>query len=281
MASEQAPTEAAETLETTTTQTTEAKTLFGSNAGIIDPKVNVTLINEAIDACLKFTEKQQESKHRVLFGEQSTIQLLFSLQKTVHTKQPGILLPLAHSIIGDGEICIFVGEPAKDAKERIKSAKIPNVAKVIGLQKLRTNYNQVDEREKLAKSYDLFLCDKRIFTFMPGRLGKPFFKRRKFPIPVSLSKSVFVDRIVSARDSTIVRANGGTSISINVGYSNMEKQQIADNVVTVIQNLVKNHIQGKWKNVLAIHLKTLDSPAFPIYTHLPVVLQSKEGTKQN
>lgn len=60
---------------------------------------------------------------------------------------------------------------------------------MIGLTKLRKNYKTFETKRKLVSSYDLFLTDDRIVTFMPALLGKAFYEKKRNPIPISLTKS--------------------------------------------------------------------------------------------
>jgi len=53
-------------------------------------------------------------------------------------------------------------------------------SQIIGLTKLRNNYNTFEARRALASSYDLFVADSRVCGFLPALLGKAFYKQRKY-----------------------------------------------------------------------------------------------------
>lgn len=55
---------------------------------------------------------------------------------------------------------------------------------------MRKNYKSFEAKRKLAASYDLFVTDDRIVTFMPSLLGKAFYEKKRNPIPISLSKNI-------------------------------------------------------------------------------------------
>ena len=50
---------------------------------------------------------------------------------------------------------------------------------IVPIKALRTDYSQPQDKRTLAKAYDLFLCDKRVISLLPGLLGKSFYSRKK------------------------------------------------------------------------------------------------------
>ena len=60
------------------------------------------------------------------------------------------------------------------------------VNEVIALRQLKVEYKQYESKLSLVKRYDIFLADSRIIRMLPKFLGKPFYARKKFPIPVDL-----------------------------------------------------------------------------------------------
>ena len=60
------------------------------------------------------------------------------------------------------------------------------VNEVIALRQLKVEYKQYESKLSLVKRYDIFLADSRIIRLLPKFLGKPFYARKKFPIPVDL-----------------------------------------------------------------------------------------------
>ena len=87
-----------------------------------------------------------------------------------------------------------------------KSAGHAGVAKVIGISKLKANYHSYEEKRRLAASYDLFAADARIIPILPKLLGKSFFKKKKQPIPVDLTKGDWGAQIRRATDATCALA---------------------------------------------------------------------------
>lgn len=63
---------------------------------------------------------------------------------------------------------------------------IPQIAQVIGFDKLKRNYKQYKDRRTLLKQYDGFLADMRIYKMLPECLGKEFYDKKKFPCPIKI-----------------------------------------------------------------------------------------------
>ena len=67
-------------------------------------------------------------------------------------------------------------------------------------------------------------------------------------------------------------------MSCRAARTSMTPGQCVDNVLTVVSKLVE-HIPKKWSNVQALHLKTSDSAALPIYQRAPA-MQIQIGAQQ-
>jgi hypothetical protein len=55
-----------------------------------------------------------------------------------------------------------------------------DINQVISLTKLRKNYNTYEAKRALAASYDMFVADEKIYSFLPALLGKAFYKLKKY-----------------------------------------------------------------------------------------------------
>jgi len=82
--------------------------------------------------------------------------------------------------------CLFVKDPQRAFKDQIQDLDLPQIAKVIGVDKLRRKYKQFKDRKTLAKQYDGFLADIRVYKMLPECLGKEFYDKKKFPCPIKL-----------------------------------------------------------------------------------------------
>ncbi|KAK9825035.1 hypothetical protein WJX74_002654 [Apatococcus lobatus] len=246
----------------------------GSTPGL-DPEQ----VRKAATALLKFVGSQREESKELLQDDE-VFQLLISLSHTPQSKKSSkpVALPVPHSLYDyDGaEICLLVkdrkGEGHKEAKARVRQAEIGKIAKVVGLSKLRTKYESFEAKRQLCAQYDLFLADDRILPFLPKLLGKSFFKKKKQPIPLDLTRADWGAQVKRACSCTYLFRSPGSCLNIRVARSNFSERQCSENIIAVLQQ-VTAHIPKKWDNVQAVFLKTADSVALPLYQVLPEAVQ--------
>lgn len=163
-------------------------------------------------------------------------------------------------------VCIdntFAGEGHKESKAKVKAEKIPGIAKVIGLSKLKTKYESHEAKRQLCNSYDLFLADDRIIPSLPKLIGKSFFKKKKQPIPVQLTGKDWAGQVRKACGATYLFLTG-SSMTIRVAKASQSEQECAENIIAAI-NHVADKVPGKKKGIKSLYLKSLDSVALPIY----------------
>ena len=60
-------------------------------------------------------------------------------------------------------------------KDQLASLKVPALAKIIGVDKLKRNFKQFKDKRTLLKDYDVFLSDLRVYKMLPEILGKEFY----------------------------------------------------------------------------------------------------------
>jgi ribosome biogenesis protein UTP30 len=71
------------------------------------------------------------------------------------------------------------------------------ISTVMPLRELKVEYKAFETKTALCHKFDLFLADDRIIKFIPQFLGKPFYKRKKFPVAVSCFSFLFHVSILS------------------------------------------------------------------------------------
>lgn len=181
--------------------------------------------------------------------------------------------PIPHPIYTfDGaEVCLFVkdapGGVAKAAKAKAvdqKLASAASVSRVLALSKLRQKFEPHEAKRKLAGAYDLFLADARILRSLPKVLGKSFFKSKKQPIPVDLSRKDWAGPVKDAVSATYLFKGGGSCVNIKVGRTSQSAKEIADNVEAVLSGALP-HVTKAWAGVASLLLKLAASAALPVY----------------
>lgn len=146
-------------------------------------------------------------------------------------------------------------------------------------------------------SYDLFLADDRIITYLPKILGKTFYNSTlKRPVPVALQPSKtrdekkknaalpstkprkddadltsiisppkFAQEIERTLKMTMVHLTPSATTAVRVGLSSLTPEQLAENIQAVTEAMVERFIPKKWNGVKAIHIKGPNSVALPIW----------------
>lgn len=122
-------------------------------------------------------------------------------------------------------------------------------------------------QRKLCDSFDLFLCDERISKFMPKLLGKNFYKKRKFPVNVTLTggNQVVTKSLKKALESVHGLVSGqGSSTSVTIGHTGMTSQQISENISAVVSHMI-TVIPGGWPNISGLYVTTTKTTSIPLY----------------
>ena len=237
--------------------------------------MDVEQVRSAVRALATHLEKVANDKpaSKLFEDDAETYMALISLKQTPKEAKSARLtqVPLPHPLLDleSAELCLIVkdhdGEGQKAAKQRVAEMEKCGVAKVLGISKLKANYKAHEQKRKLCDSYDLFLADDRILPILPKLLGKNFFKKKKQPVAVNLTKKDWVSQVKLAATSTYLNIQGGTCVNIKVGKSTMDVDDIVENAVVAI-NGAANKIPRKWGNIQSIYIKTTDSVALPVYT---------------
>ncbi|KAK1292860.1 hypothetical protein QJS10_CPB17g01837 [Acorus calamus] len=239
-------------------------------------------VGRAVDALLKWNRSRLKNQKAQLFEHDDLLNLVITLKKIpTKARTNPFRVPLPHPVHpfdGSDEICLIVDDrPRKktgggvsdppSAKRKIEADGIP-VSKVLKLSKLRTDYKPFEARRKLCDSYDLFLADRRIVHLLPRLLGKAFFKKKKIPVPVDLSRKDWMERIKHCCVSALLYLRTGTCCSLKIGRTSQSREEIVENVIAAAEGAVPL-VPKKWGNVRSLHLKMRESLALPIYQTVP------------
>ncbi|KAF6239424.1 hypothetical protein HO173_002686 [Letharia columbiana] len=209
-----------------------------------------------------------------------------------------VLLPHSLHTSSNTSICLISPEPQRQFKDAIAHPSFPTtlskrITKVISIKKLEAKYRSFESRRQLRDSYDLFLADDRIVTYLAKFLGKTFYNTTaKRPIPVSLEASKPKERKNAALPSTKVRKepsdtksiaappllakeierslstaqinlSPSTTTAVRVGLASFTPEQLAANIEAVMASLAGKLVG--WKNVRAVHVKGPNTMALPIW----------------
>jgi ribosome biogenesis protein UTP30 len=192
------------------------------------------LVEKAVDALLKYNEKQSGNSDKLaLLGDDRAVQVQFTLQRSPGNRSPKpmrILIPHPLYKLADAstkenaealeepEICLIVKEESKAWVQEMIN-RFPDhmgcVKKVLGLQSLRKKHAQYEQRRELLAKYNIFMADDRILPMLSKALGKDFFKAKKLPIPITLTrKEALPFAIQKALSATFMTIPEGTCITV-------------------------------------------------------------------
>lgn len=195
-------------------------------------------------------------------------------------------------------ICLITPEPQRQFKDAIAHPSFPitlskRITKIISIKKLEAKFRSFESKRQLRDSYDLFLADDRIVTYMAKVLGKTFYNTTaKRPIPISLEASKPKGRKNAALPSTKPRKepsetksiaappllakeiertlstaqinlSPSTTTAVRVGLATFTPEQLAANIEAVMESLAGKLVG--WRNVRAVHVKGPNTMALPIW----------------
>lgn len=209
-----------------------------------------------------------------------------------------VALPHSLNISPNTSICLISPEPQRLFKDAIAHPSFPKalsqrINKVISVDKLEKKYHSFESKRQLYDSYDLFLADDRIITYLAKILGKTFYKKtQKRPIPVHLeaskpkarknaalpstkpqkeasrptniaSPSLLAKEIERTLSTAQVHLTPSVTTAVKVGLASFTPEQVAANVEAVVASLTDKLIA--WRNVKSIHVKGSETMALPIW----------------
>ena len=215
-----------------------------------------------------------------------------------HLKPRKVFLPHSLNTSSALSICLITPEPQRSFKDAIAHTAFPTslsqrITKIISVQKLEKKYHSFESKRQLRDSYDIFLADDRIITYLSKILGKTFYKTTpKRPIPVHLeapktkerknaalpstkprkepsdSRSIapsphLVKEIERTLSTAQIHISPSTTTAVKVGFVTFTAEQIVANIEAVVTSLTDKLVA--WRNVKAIHIKGPNTMALPVW----------------
>jgi len=230
-------------------------------------KAQVKLAVSALHAHLNDREEKKDE----LFATNESMFLVLGLKKIPPLEKKPRKLAIPNAYNANSDICLISKDPGKTVKAKLQELGVTSITKVISLTKLRQNYKTYALKRDLLASYDLFLCDDRIYHFAVKSLGKQFFKHRKEPIPIRLTYKDWKSEISKSVNCSLLRLGLGPCSTIKVGnFKEQSEKELAENAVHLMK-MIGSKIPGGWNNVKCFHLKSSTSVALPVYQSCPMV----------
>lgn len=245
-------------------------------------RLDSSKIRQTVEALLAFVkqkkkQKSDEEKQVLLADENELFEIQVSVWLIGGQRTTTVPIYLPHNMYqSDRDALLFVKDINKKQpeftqfhyKDLLSDKGVEGVSEVMPLRVLKKEYGPFEARRNLAKSYDLFLTDVKIFGCLSNHLGKEFYKRNKYPVTVDLDKTDLKKEISRAINAAYISlSNKGSCSSTNIAHTGMSTESIVGNVEKAM-NTIGEKIHGGWDNIKSVHLRTKSSISLPIYTNL-------------
>ncbi|CAL9048653.1 unnamed protein product [Musa banksii] len=240
-------------------------------------RINREAVTKAADALFQWL-RSRDSKAQ-LFEDDEFLYLQLSLHRfPSNTKSARVnpqLLPVPHPLFSDhsSSLCLFFDDRSPSASasallDRARELSL-SVDAAIGLSSLRSDYRPYEARRRLCDSHNLFFADRRIIPLLPRLIGKEFFRKRKAPLPLDLSRPGWPLQLRRCLNSAFFYPpSKGTCTVVKVGRASMTPEEVADNVNAIVEGAVE-HVPKGWGNVRSVLIKAAGSVALPVYQAVP------------
>lgn len=237
-------------------------------AVVRESKLEKNQVELAVPALLKYLEKTR-SKEMSLLNENEIIWLQLALKKIPEPDKKPKRIPLPNSLYSKStDVCLLSKEKGSNVKKLLNEKGVTSITKVIPIKKLKTHYKSYESRRQLLTLYDVFLCDNRIYHLLPKLLGKEFYRKKKFPMPIDVNKKDLSEEINKALRCTLISVGHGSCSAIRVAHSGMSPDEIITNIMDGVSEIAKIIPRG-WTNIQSLNIKSSNSIALPIHTSLP------------
>ncbi|XP_059045298.1 ribosomal L1 domain-containing protein CG13096 [Achroia grisella] len=259
--------------------TTQPETQTIKKTKYIMPSKSIT--GDLIEQCLIALEqlKMTSKKKNAIFDEETQIFAEINCIKIQNSKG-NIKIVLPHSTcFSTNEICLVTPdlkkgkrhdhEPTIDRWEDIlRNANVTAVKTILPVRQLAVEYDQYELKRRLLTQHDFIMVDTRVLSHVSHLLGKIFFKKHNMIIPVRLNENGNIKKDIDIGLRTaMLRLNLGATSTIVVGHTGMPREQIKENVISLVQQL-KTKYPGGDANIRSLALKLPLSLSLPLYITL-------------
>lgn len=248
----------------------------------------------AIDELKKYLERSQAEESKKAKNAKSDLfedaddadqdhdekkNLYVNLEFKKHQSQRAVLKPkliqLSKPFLPkqrDLSVCLFLRDGMiknENDLEKLESASIPNLRKVLTLNQLKKIYSYYEKREELVDEYDVFVTDDAILSSLPKILGKTFYhETAKSPIAIrpyvhkssELSLEQLQQQIQKVLNSTAYLVPVGTKLSLRVG--SLDTQFTTEDLLENISDVLKKFEE---KDLITVGLATSNLPTLPLF----------------
>lgn len=214
-------------------------------------KLEEQLLKNAISVLKKQVDSKYEKNTNLFLRKEDEffyMNFVFSKLPSSYSMRP-IAIKIPSSIYGEGfasKVCIIVSDPKADFKEL--DLQFPFITKVISIENLKLKYERFIDRRDLVRSFDLFICDSKVYMLLKRLLGKPFYQAKKFPVPILMdysNKEDLLKQVVSVvNNKTIFYLNSGPNYTVKFARPTMDDDSILRNAAATAKRVLPHIL--KW-----------------------------------
>lgn len=189
-----------------------------------------------------------------------------------------IKLAVPHGI-NKGSVCLITKDPASEFEALLEEkgcAKL--VERVYAISDLRKEHVPYEAKRALAASYDVFVADERVIPLLPPILGKAFFKKKKQPRSIDMTKEDLAAELSATISGTQLLISKGTTQSIRIGDTGHSVDQLIENLNAVLSVVKK---VGGWENIQSVTVKSAESVGVPVWNSLPTAAAAIKAAPAN
>lgn len=231
--------------------------------------VSVESTVKAIHALSKYSESKKSEEKPQLFEVEEYVHLEVYMDHS-EKKQSNVFpstvhLPYPIYERDSVDVCLIVkSDDLERIKELLEKTPIPAIKRVMTASELKSDYSQFKDRRELCNSFELFLADQRLKTMLIPLLGKSFFNKNKYAIPVNLTGKATKEVIQRCIESTFMFPNNKI-VDVKVGLTSTNPTHVAENANSVIKAILSKCPDSK---IQSISIKSSNSLSFPLYDSL-------------
>eukprot|EP01067_Filipodium_phascolosomae_P008857 Filipodium_phascolosomae@DN7785_c0_g1_i1.p1 len=200
----------------------------------------------AVVEAMVLATKAANSNSNDLLAEDSSVGIylevgLAKVPAAVCSKSP-ITFTIPHGVHQRAEACL-VASPhmAEELKDHFQENPIPQLKKVIGKQKVWSNYKTFGEKSLFRGSYDVFFCDSREEFEMNGILSRTNCSSNRTPVPIgNLEEDLAAcEETMQAllRHGTWIKPITSNIVTVLIGKTDMSVESIIDNAQSLALQL--------------------------------------------
>ncbi|EEB06701.1 U3 snoRNP-associated protein Cic1/Utp30 family protein [Schizosaccharomyces japonicus yFS275] len=173
---------------------------------------------------------------------------------------------LPHRIVPLDNVCLIVKENQQKIQDQVEKEKLDEiVTTVLSIPRIKRRYKTIKEKCELRNEHKYFFADQRVIKDATVLLGKVLEQKKLKFLPISLKKDTIRHQIAKCFHSTHFKLSEGTSHIVACGLASQPTEHVLENVLAIMDVVLKKYIAKGWYAIDNITLKTSDSIAIPIW----------------